>query len=44
METLDAPISDGRNIKAGNADGSVIEIEGFRHRVDGIVSKVDKVS
>lgn len=44
MDTVGAPISEGRNTKAGNADGSAVEIEGLRHRVDDIISKVDKVS
>ncbi|KAF7820106.1 transcription factor GTE6-like isoform X1 [Senna tora] len=43
METLGAPVSDGRNIKAGNDDGTVVEIEGFKHRVHEINSKVDKL-
>ncbi|KAI4351327.1 hypothetical protein L6164_005702 [Bauhinia variegata] len=43
MDSLGAPFSNGRNIKTGNADGSLLEIEHFRQRVDEMIVKVDKL-
>lgn len=40
---MDAPILDLRNIGAVSNYSNVEEVDGFRHRVDEIFSKVDKV-
>lgn len=38
METLDA------NIATGNPNSGSVEMEGLKHRVDELMSKVDKAS
>ncbi|KAK7315909.1 hypothetical protein VNO77_34491 [Canavalia gladiata] len=43
METFDASVSEVRNIAAGNSSGGLVEMEGFKQRVDQIISKVDKL-
>ncbi|XP_028782059.1 transcription factor GTE6-like [Neltuma alba] len=43
METAIAPSSEARSNNPGNADGSAAEIGGFRHHVDEMISKVDKL-
>ena len=44
METINATIEDIRNAVPGMAEGNTNELEGFKHRVDDIFTKVDKVS
>ncbi|KAK7380748.1 hypothetical protein VNO78_33265 [Psophocarpus tetragonolobus] len=43
MEAFGASISEARNVVTGNSNGGTVEIEGFKQRVDEIVSKVDKL-
>ncbi|OIW20044.1 hypothetical protein TanjilG_31973 [Lupinus angustifolius] len=43
MEAFDASISEAINVFMGNPDGDLIQMEGFKHRVDNIISKVDKL-
>ena len=43
METLGATVSDGKHFRTENADGSAVKMEGFRLRVEEIISKVDRV-
>ncbi|CAL0303067.1 unnamed protein product [Lupinus luteus] len=43
MEAFDAPISEAVNVFTGNPDGALVQMEGFKHRVDNIISKVDKL-
>ncbi|RDX85848.1 Transcription factor GTE6, partial [Mucuna pruriens] len=44
METLGASISEVRSVATGISNGGAVEMEGFKQRVDEIVSKVDKAS
>lgn len=44
MEMLGASISELRNVGVGNSNGGAVKTEGFKQRVDEIVSKVDKAS
>ncbi|CAJ1947766.1 unnamed protein product, partial [Sphenostylis stenocarpa] len=44
METFAASISELRNVAKGNSNGGTVEMEGFKQRVDEIISKVDKAS
>jgi len=43
METFGASISEVRNVATGNSNDGTLEMEGFKQRVDEIISKVDKV-
>ncbi|GFZ14809.1 transcription factor GTE6 [Actinidia rufa] len=43
METINATIEDIRNVVPGMAEGNTNELEGFKHRVDDIFTKVDKL-
>uniref|UniRef100_A0A5B6ZM58 Putative transcription factor GTE6 n=1 Tax=Davidia involucrata TaxID=16924 RepID=A0A5B6ZM58_DAVIN len=43
METLNASIPDFRNVGLGMAEGNAAEVEDFRHSVDDIFTKVDKL-
>lgn len=44
METFGALISEVRNVATGNSNDGTVEMEGFKQRVDEIISKVDKAS
>jgi len=44
METFGASISEVRNVATGNSNDGTVEMEGFKQRVDDIISKVDKAS
>ncbi|KAK7364707.1 hypothetical protein VNO80_13448 [Phaseolus coccineus] len=43
METFGASISEVRNVATGNSNDGTVEMEGFKQRVDEIISKVDKL-
>nr|XP_007151783.1 hypothetical protein PHAVU_004G074600g [Phaseolus vulgaris]ESW23777.1 hypothetical protein PHAVU_004G074600g [Phaseolus vulgaris] len=43
METFGASISEVRNVATGNSNDGTVEMEGFKQRVDDIISKVDKL-
>ncbi|XP_014517885.1 transcription factor GTE6 [Vigna radiata var. radiata] len=43
METFGALISEVRNVATGNSNDGTVEMEGFKQRVDEIISKVDKL-
>ncbi|KAK7271051.1 hypothetical protein RJT34_26642 [Clitoria ternatea] len=43
METFGASVSELRNVALANSNGGLVEMEGFKHRVDDIISKVDKL-
>ncbi|KOM55319.1 hypothetical protein LR48_Vigan10g121100 [Vigna angularis] len=40
METFGASISEVRNVATGNSNDGTVEMEGFKQRVDEIISKV----
>ena len=44
MDTPGALISEARNTAMGNPDGCLVEMEGYKHRVDEMMSRVDKAS
>ncbi|QCD94636.1 hypothetical protein DEO72_LG5g2721 [Vigna unguiculata] len=39
METFGASISEVRNVATGNSNDGTVEMEGFKQRVDEIISK-----
>ncbi|KAK7277309.1 hypothetical protein RIF29_18460 [Crotalaria pallida] len=43
MDAFDGVISDARNVSMGNPDSTLVQMEGFKHRVDDIISNVDKL-
>ncbi|XP_057982575.1 transcription factor GTE1-like [Malania oleifera] len=40
---MNAPIQDTRDLRPQNAENNVTDVDGFRHQVDEIFSKVDKL-
>lgn len=43
MEKIGVSISEVRNVVTGNSNSDEVEMEGFKQRVDDIISKVDKL-
>ena len=44
MGTFGASISEARNTATGNPDYCLVKMEGFKHHVDEMISRVDKAS